>query len=880
MADENVQPLFLQVDASIELLKRRLLEGEQPLGRFEQRAKKMTESVEASIGSMGSRFGAFAQLAETSAQRAQRSFETSFSQIERAAAKAVKSGGTSLGAGDARAAAAEAQAKAAALGQIEIAAQRAAAGEGVLTMETRNFIAAASAARIEAERHAVELGREAGALERLELEMQQAGAGAQQLADRQRTATASAGALRSGSQQLSFQISDVAMSFATGINPMVIFAQQGSQVVQAISLMRGSAGGLVGFLSGPWGAALLGAVTILGLMATSHKGAAAAQGEHQSAADRLREALERLNGQAAENNRQTRIGIQNDLDAATAARARAVATLQLVKAKLAEANARSIDPTTAGEGGFNPGAVAAAGYARQAANLDKEIADYARPIRIGRTLLAMRDVAAATDAATAATQRYDDALDKLRRDANDGKISEATFRREAERVTRQRDTTLNAIREANKTAPKGPSAERILQRELSEDISFNSQVLQARRRLLDATIRSAVNEEARDQLIRDEIEAEFEAERDKIALQARKGTRDAAEVATLNEINEGTRLRRLENVRLEAVARQFDESFASRAQAVSSDIELLRISQGLAVTNAERERVARLLLQKEQEQARIALEAVRDGPRSTPEEVQRALESLERLPLIQTAQLAVLDRQLEGPLAQYRENLRSAIEETDAALEGVAVDGLLTLEDGLVDIISGTTSVSEAFSNMASSIIADLARIALRKYVMESIANTLPSLFGGGGSGSAGISFFDEVFGAATKRASGGLISGPGGPRSDSILAALSNGEYVINAAATKANLPLLEAINSGRLPRFANGGLVSPRLPNFSGAGSRGDLRLEVSLSDDLNLRIDQRSGARAGEMIAVTGPAIAATARAQTANDNARTARFRIPS
>ena len=76
----------------------------------------------------------------------------------------------------------------------------------------------------------------------------------------------SMGETRAGAQQLSYQIADVAQQFAVGTNPMIIFAQQGSQVVQAIALMRGSAGGLVGFLAGPWGAALMGATMVLGLM--------------------------------------------------------------------------------------------------------------------------------------------------------------------------------------------------------------------------------------------------------------------------------------------------------------------------------------------------------------------------------------------------------------------------------------------------------------------------------------------------------------------------------------------------------------------------------------------------------------------------------------
>ena len=74
--------------------------------------------------------------------------------------------------------------------------------------------------------------------------------------------TASAGAQRAGMQQLSFQIGDVAQQFALGTNPMIIFAQQGQQVVQALALMKGGATGLIGFLAGPWGAVIMGAATV------------------------------------------------------------------------------------------------------------------------------------------------------------------------------------------------------------------------------------------------------------------------------------------------------------------------------------------------------------------------------------------------------------------------------------------------------------------------------------------------------------------------------------------------------------------------------------------------------------------------------------------
>ncbi|WP_217553086.1 hypothetical protein [Streptomyces sp. GbtcB6] len=61
-----------------------------------------------------------------------------------------------------------------------------------------------------------------------------------------------------------------------------------------------------------------------------------------------------------------------------------------------------------------------------------------------------------------------------------------------------------------------------------------------------------------------------------------------------------------------------------------------------------------------------------------------------------------------------------------------------------------------------------------------------------------------------------GLLSGPGSGTSDSILTLFASGavgrtsntEFVVNANATKKHLPLLEAINNDRLPKFAKGGM------------------------------------------------------------------------
>jgi hypothetical protein len=64
---------------------------------------------------------------------------------------------------------------------------------------------------------------------------------------------------------------------------------------------------------------------------------------------------------------------------------------------------------------------------------------------------------------------------------------------------------------------------------------------------------------------------------------------------------------------------------------------------------------------------------------------------------------------------------------------------------------------------------------------------------------------WEVIFDSFPKKASGGSISGPGSGTSDSILARVSRGEYIVKASSAQKNLGLLNAINSG-LPGFADG--------------------------------------------------------------------------
>ncbi|MDB4575351.1 tape measure protein [bacterium] len=63
-----------------------------------------------------------------------------------------------------------------------------------------------------------------------------------------------------------------------------------------------------------------------------------------------------------------------------------------------------------------------------------------------------------------------------------------------------------------------------------------------------------------------------------------------------------------------------------------------------------------------------------------------------------------------------------------------------------------------------------------------------------------------DTFGFPQKYATGGHVSGAGGPTDDLIPAMLSNGEYVVNAASTGKFRPVLDAINNGTYGKLSTG--------------------------------------------------------------------------
>lgn len=148
------------------------------------------------------------------------------------------------------------------------------------------------------------------------------------------------------------------------------------------------------------------------------------------------------------------------------------------------------------------------------------------------------------------------------------------------------------------------------------------------------------------------------------------------------------------------------------------------------------------------------------------------------------------------------------VKETSDALKANLASGL---SDAMIDFAEGTESAGRAFEKFAQSFLRQIAKMIIQAQILRILQSSMPGLFPGAAAATAPVT-------AAT----GGYISGPGTGTSDSIPARLSNGEYVVRAAAVKKyGVDFFHNLNRmknsgfsrksrGGIPGFADGGLVS----------------------------------------------------------------------
>ncbi|RSV15197.1 hypothetical protein CA235_09685 [Sphingomonas sp. ABOLF] len=299
-----------------------------------------------------------------------------------------------------------------------------------------------------------------------------------------------------------------------------------------------------------------------------------------------------------------------------------------------------------------------------------------------------------------------------------------------------------------------------------------------------------------------------ELARDRLIAEAQAGVEQKrwtqAQANVVQEIYRSNAAAQASAIRQEQAVQLLDQQLSADDAHLRRSSTILQMQADVATTAAERRRIALQILANEEAEARNR--AIRLIETDDPAKWAEGEAQLRQIDEEHPYRVGQIERQTRDrdPMEDYRERLQNNVGDINAALGDIEVNALEGLEDGLLGILDGTESVAGAVGKMVKSVLADLARLALQRGILTMIG--MPMGFARGG----------KIRGFAT---GGRMISGPGTGTSDSILAmvggsepiAVSNGESINTAEATRRYWPLIDAMNKGRLPGFATGGLVSP---------------------------------------------------------------------
>lgn len=245
------------------------------------------------------------------------------------------------------------------------------------------------------------------------------------------------------------------------------------------------------------------------------------------------------------------------------------------------------------------------------------------------------------------------------------------------------------------------------------------------------------------------------------ALAAFTLTMRAATIATLERLNIASQQEIVEG-KLIQLEKDRIKNGLTAAQVERGKAAIMREVNDAA--NATRERLAIATEQQivETRLNQLAQDRVKNG--LTENEVQKATVVILREARDAADALTVRQAYLPG-LKQLENDARSLRK----GLDEVSVSGLNSFTDGLADIVTRTKTVSNAVSDMVSSVLRDFARMAIRQGITGPLAGLLQSgikgLLAGGGPASA---FTGSAVGAdgANTLSFGGPRAGGGGVNS------------------------------------------------------------------------------------------------------------------
>lgn len=246
--------------------------------------------------------------------------------------------------------------------------------------------------------------------------------------------------------------------------------------------------------------------------------------------------------------------------------------------------------------------------------------------------------------------------------------------------------------------------------------------------------------------------------------QARQAVQDNDKFSAAQKAKLLSQLAIKESLEKELLARKETEELAREAlqiaqASIQNERDLGDRALRLARTRAERRDIELRLLDLAYQQERSELQAVIASQTATDAQKKIAEARLRILDQLQAGDRQGIEQQYESPLERYRREVGDVGRNINDELEKVQVRGLQTLNEGLVDAIMGAKSLGSVFKEIANQIIADLLRIAVQQMVIMPLLNAL----GGGGLGGGskfGLFGGGSALGSVVKSFAGGFATG------------------------------------------------------------------------------------------------------------------------
>jgi len=142
---------------------------------------------------------------------------------------------------------------------------------------------------------------------------------------------------------------------------------------------------------------------------------------------------------------------------------------------------------------------------------------------------------------------------------------------------------------------------------------------------------------------------------------------------------------------------------------------------------------------------------------------------------------------MKTPLEQFADGIKTV----EDSMQDIALGGLMKFEDGLVGLINGTKSASEAFRDMANNIINDMIRMVIQQSITAPLAGALSGAISG---------MFGGAAVPATPRAIGGSVQSGRthlvGERGPELFIPSASGSIVPNNAMGGGGITVVQNIN------------------------------------------------------------------------------------